>query len=156
MLSLDDNLPLFDIRSLDDRIAMSRLDVTSFGILFTMFAAVALVLAAVGLYAVVAHSVSQRTREIGVRIAVGATPREVLGLVFAEGMGRIGVGLVVGLPLAFSVSRVLRAALVGVSPGDPITLIGVIVVLIFVGALGSVIPARRASRVDPVVALRTD
>jgi putative ABC transport system permease protein len=154
--SLDENLPVYEVRTLEDRIAVNRLNVGLWGLLFSIFAGVALVLASVGLYAVIANSVSQRTREIGVRMAVGGTARDIVGLVFAEGMRQIGIGLAVGLPLAFGVTRVLRAALVGVSPGDPITFLGVIIVLMIVGALGCAIPARRALRVDPVVALRSD
>ena len=154
--SLDENLPVYEVRTLEDRIAVNHLNVGLWGLLFSIFAGVALVLASVGLYAVIAHSVSQRTREIGVRMAVGGTARDIVRLVFAEGMRQIGIGLAVGLPLAFGVTRVLRAALVGVSPGDPITFLGVILVLMIVGALGCAIPARRALRVDPVVVLRSD
>ncbi|HYL38089.1 MAG TPA: ABC transporter permease [Bryobacteraceae bacterium] len=154
--SLDENLPVYEVRTLDDRIAQSRLNVTAFGVLFTIFAAVALVLASVGLYAVIANAVSQRTREIGVRMAVGGTTGDIVRIVFAQGMRQVAIGLAVGLPLAFGVTRVLRAALVGVSPTDPLTFIGVVLVLISAGALGCAIPARRAVRVDPVVALRCD
>jgi ABC-type antimicrobial peptide transport system permease subunit len=114
------------------------------------------VLASVGLYAVVAHSVSQRTREIGVRMAVGGTAADILRLVFWQGMRRIFIGLAVGLPLAAAVTFVLRAVLVGVSPGDPLSLAGAALVLILAGLLGCAIPAWRAVRVDPVVALRCD
>jgi predicted permease len=154
--SLDENLPVYEARTLEDRLAQIRLNVAAFGLMFTIFAAVALVLASVGLYAVIAHSVSRRTREIGVRMAVGGTARDIAGLVFAEGVRQIGIGLAVGLPLAFGVTRVLRAALVGVSPGDPITFVGVIGILAIASALGCAIPVRRALRVDPVVALRSD
>jgi len=154
--SLDENLPVYDVRTLEDRIAMSRLETGSWTIMFTIFAAIALMLAAVGLYAVIAHSVSRRTREIGVRMAVGGTAGDIVRLVLAECMRRIAIGLAVGLPLAFAATRALRAALVGVSPSDPITFLGVVSVLVLAGALGCVIPARRAARVDPVVALRTD
>ncbi len=154
--SLDENLPVFDVSTLEDRIALKRLDVGAFVILFTIFAAVALVLASVGLYAVVAHSVSQRTREIGVRMAVGGTARDIVRLVFWQGMRRILMGLAVGLPLAAAVTFVLRAVLVGVTPGDPLSLGGATLVLILAGLLGCAIPARRAVRVDPLVALRCD
>jgi putative ABC transport system permease protein len=154
--SLDENLPVFDVSTLEDRIALRRLDVGAFVILFTIFAGVALVLASVGLYAVVAHSVSQRTREIGVRMAVGGTAGDILRLVFWQGMRRIVIGLAVGLPLAAAVTFVLRAVLVGVAPGDPLSLAGAALVLILAGLLGCAIPARRAVRVDPVVALRCD
>ena len=108
--SLDENLPVYDVRTLEDRIAMSRLETGSWTIMFTIFAAIALMLAAVGLYAVIAHSVSRRTREIGVRMAVGGTAGDIVRLVLAECMRRIAIGLAVGLPLAFAATRALRAA----------------------------------------------
>jgi predicted permease len=154
--SLDENLPVYDVRSLDDRIAQKRLDTGVFVALFTIFAAIALLLASVGLYAVIAHSVSQRTREIGLRMAVGGTARDIVWLVFAQGLRQVAIGLIVGLIAACGVTRVLRAVLVGVSPSDPITFLGVVVVLMLAGVLGCAIPARRAVRVDPVVALRCD
>jgi putative ABC transport system permease protein len=154
--SLDENLPVFDVRTLEDRISLSRLDVGAFVILFTIFAGVALALASVGLYAVVAHSVSQRTREIGVRMAVGGTAGDIVKLVFWQGMRRIVIGLAIGLPLAAAVTFVLRALLVGIAPGDPLSLTGAALVLILAGLLGCAIPARRAVRVDPMVALRCD
>jgi len=89
-------------------------------------------------------------------MAVGGTAGDIVRLVLAECMRRIAIGLAVGLPLAFAATRALRAALVGVSPSDPITFLGVVSVLVLAGALGCVIPARRAARFDPVVALRTD
>jgi putative ABC transport system permease protein len=104
----------------------------------------------------VAHAVSRRTREIGVRMAVGGTAGDIVRLVFSQGMRRIAVGVAIGLPLAFAVTFVLRAALVGVAPGDPLSLAGATLVLILAGLLGCAIPARRAVRVDPVAALRCD
>jgi ABC-type antimicrobial peptide transport system permease subunit len=154
--SLDENLPVYDVRSLDDRIAQKRLNTGVFVALFSIFAAIALLLASVGLYAVVAHSVSQRTREIGLRMAVGGTARDIVRLVFAQGLRQVVIGLMIGLIAAFGVTRVLRAVLVGVSPSDPVTFLAVVLVLMLAGVLGCAIPARRAVRVDPVVALRCD
>jgi ABC-type antimicrobial peptide transport system permease subunit len=154
--SLDENLPVYDVRSLEDRIAQRRLDIGIFVALFTIFAAIALLLASVGLYAVIAHSVSQRTREIGLRMAVGGTARDIVWLVLAQGIRQILLGLTLGLLGAFAVTRVLRTALVGVSPSDPVTFLSVVAVLMLAGVLGCAIPARRAVRVDPVVALRCD
>ena len=121
--------------------------------LFGIFAGVALMLASVGLYAVIANSVSQRTQELGVRMAVGASARDILQLVFAEGMRQLVLGLVIGLTGAFLVTRVLRTFLVQVSPSDPATLGFSCAVLTLAAILGCFIPARRAMRVDPVVAL---
>ena len=154
--SLDENLPAQDMSSLEDRIAMQRLNVTAFGMLFTIFAVIALLLACVGLYAVIAHSVSRRTQEIGIRMAMGAPRDKIVALVVAQGMRQVAIGLAVGLPLAFGGTRVLRGALEGVSPGDPWTFAGVVAVLLLAGLLGCAIPARRALHVDPLVALRSE
>ena len=154
--SLDENLPAQEVSALEDRISRKRLDVTAFGMLFSIFAAVALVLACIGLYAVIAHAVSRRTQEIGVRMAMGARRDQIVALVLAQGIRQVAMGLAVGLPLAFAVTRVLRGLLEGVSPGDPWTFAGVIAVLLLAGLLGCGIPATRALRVDPVVALRSE
>jgi putative ABC transport system permease protein len=124
--------------------------------LFLIFAAIALLLATVGLYAVIAHAVSRRTQEIGIRMAVGATARDILKLVFAQGMLPLGMGLAVGLAASFAVTRVLKSELVQVSPADPMTLVAASAVLVLAGVLGCWVPARRAMRVDPMVALRHD
>jgi len=121
--------------------------------LFGIFAVIALLLAAVGLYAVIAHSVSQRTQELGVRMAVGASARDILRLVFLQGMRQLIAGLFLGLSGAFAVTRVLRSFLVQVSPADPTTLAFACTVLATAAILGCWIPARRAMRVDPVIAL---
>ena len=110
----------------------------------------------IGLYAVIAHSVSQRTQEIGIRMAMGAKARDILKLVLRQGILPLGIGLTIGLAASFAVNRVLKAELVQVSPSDPITLAAVSATLIVTGMLGCLIPARRAMRVDPVVALRHD
>ncbi len=153
---LDNELPAGELRTLEEHIAKRRLNVTAFGTLFTVFAAVALVLAFAGLYGVVAYSVSRRTQEIGIRGALGATRVHLLGLVFTQGLRQVAFGGLLGLPASFALTRVLRRVLVGVSPGDPVTLAGVILVLIVAGILGCAIPARRATQVDPVKALRTE
>jgi putative ABC transport system permease protein len=124
------------------------------GILFLLFAAIALVIASVGLYAVVAYSVSQRTQEIGIRTALGANRRDILALVMKQGLLPVGIGLLVGIPAAFTVTPILRSQLVNVSPSDPTSLISAAGILILSAALGCWIPARRAVRVNPVVALR--
>ncbi len=124
------------------------------GVLFLIFAAIALLLAAIGLYAVIAHSMSQRTQEIGIRMAVGATARDILKLALMQGILPLGIGLTIGLAASLAVNRVLKAELVQVSPADPITLVIASATLILAATLGCLIPARRAMRVDPVVALR--
>ena len=153
---LDENLPVVGVKTLEQLIANSRIDSAVFAVLFSIFAGIALVLASVGLYAVVAHSVSQRTREIGVRMAVGGTARDIVRMVFWQGTRRIVIGLAIGLPLGATLTFALRFLLVGVAPGDPLSLAGAALVLILAGLLGCAIPARRAVRVNPLVALRCD
>lgn len=153
---LDENIPAYDIGTLDGRIAKNRLNVGAICVLLTIFAGIALVMAFVGLYAVVAHAVSQRTQEIGIRIAMGAAPRDILMLVFTQGLRPVMLGLVAGVPAALGVGHVLRMALVGVSSTDSLTFAGVVLTLVAASFLGCAIPARRAVRVDPVIALRCD
>jgi putative ABC transport system permease protein len=124
------------------------------GVLFLAFAAIALLLASVGLYAVVSHSVSRRTQEIGIRLAIGATTRDILALVFRQGLWPSAAGLGIGLGASYAVNRVLEAQLVQVSPADPAALAASSIVLALSAILGCWIPARRAMRVDPVAALR--
>ena len=151
---IDANLPVYQVRSLDNQIAENRLSVSLFGALCSVFAFVATLLAAIGLYAVIAHAVNRRTQEIGLRIALGATRRDVLRLVAAQCFRPLIPGLTVGLLLAFAATRVLQTALSGVSPKDPATFAGTVAVLILAALLGCAIPARRAIRLDPMVALR--
>jgi putative ABC transport system permease protein len=124
--------------------------------LFGVFAAVALALASIGLYAVTASSVDRRTKEIGIRIAIGATAQDVLTFVFKQGMLPSAIGLTIGMAVSFAVTPILETQLVRVSPIDPITLLGAAVVLTFAAAVGCAVPAWRAMRVDPIVALRHD
>jgi ABC-type antimicrobial peptide transport system permease subunit len=121
-----------------------------------VFALIALLLAAVGLSAVIAHSMSQRTKEIGVRIALGAASHDIRRLIFREGMRPVAMGLVLGLAASLAVNRILQSQLVGVSPYDPVTMVGAPLFLIVIALLACQIPVRRAMNVDPVVALRHD
>jgi predicted permease len=152
--TLDENLPAQDVMSLESYIAQQRLNTAVFGKLFSFFAAIAVVLACVGLYAVVAHAVSRRTQEIGIRVAMGGTRRHIFSLVVKQGMRQVLGGFAVGLPLAVLATRGLSHGLVGVSPSDPATYTVVALVLGFAGLLGCAIPAQRATRVDPLAALR--
>jgi predicted permease len=128
----------------------------SMAVLFVTFAGIALLLASVGLYAVVAHAVTERTQEIGIRMAIGATTQDILTLVLAQGMRPLGIGLAIGLAGALAIVPVVRSALVQVAPTDPVTLGVAAATLMLSAGLGCLIPARRATRVDPVVALRRE
>jgi predicted lysophospholipase L1 biosynthesis ABC-type transport system permease subunit len=153
---MDEGLPAYEVRSLENRIAENRLTTSLFGAICTIFAAVALVLATIGLYSVTAHAVSQRMQEFGIRLAVGGSSGDILRLVLRQGLRPLAYGLAIGLPMAFGVMQLLRAALVGVSPGDPMTFLAAAAVLTLAGVAGCAIPARRAIRVDPVVVLRCE
>ena len=152
--SIDRDLPAHDVSTMEDLLSRERWPLRVFGVMFSMFAAIALLLATVGLYAVVAYGVSRRSHEIGVRVALGASEGRILRLVLATGIRQAGIGLALGLAAAFAVTRVLSALLVGVSPTDPATFGVVAVVLLTAAALGCAVPARRAMRVDPATALR--
>jgi putative ABC transport system permease protein len=153
--ALDSELPIWlGPFALSERLAGGYWSRGLHGAVLLIFAAIALLLASVGLYAVMAHAVTRQTQEIGVRLALGATARDIRRLVFRQGMVPLGIGLIAGLAASFAVNRVLETELVAVSPADPAVLAGASAVLIFSAALGCLIPARRATRVDPVVALR--
>jgi putative ABC transport system permease protein len=155
--AIDADLPVRDPSTLAERMNVGfnyRFN-GSMAVLFLIFAAIALLLASVGLYAVIAHSVTQRTQEIGIRMAIGATARDVLTLVARQGLLPLGIGLTIGLAASLAVTPIFRSALVRVSPADPISMLVGSAVLIVSGTLGCLIPARRAMRVDPVVALRS-
>jgi putative ABC transport system permease protein len=154
--AVDEDLPLYNVRTLEERLAINYWQYAVFGSLFGSFAAIALVLASVGLYAVIAHSVSQRTQEIGVRMALGASGQNILGMVLAGGMRQLAIGLAIGLVVAVGVTRVLSSMLVQVSATDPMTFVGISLVLGGAATLGCLIPARRAMGVDPVIALRNE
>jgi putative ABC transport system permease protein len=135
---------------LDSSIARPRFS----AVLLGSFAALALVLAAVGIYGVIAYSVSLRTREIGIRIAIGAARSDVLGLVLWRGLLPPLIGLAIGIPAAMSASRVLVSSLYGVQPLDPLTYVTVAMAVVLVALAAAYFPARKATRIDPMVALR--
>jgi len=137
-----------------DRMDRAHSEMGKYAAVAPIFAVMALLLAAVGLHAVIAHSVSQRTKEIGVRQAIGAAADQVRTMILREGMLPVAIGLVVGLASSFAVNRILQSQLVGVSPYDVATMTAAPVVLILVALLACLIPARRAMNVDPAVALR--
>lgn len=151
--TLDPDLPLYGPMLIADRLERFW-DSRFYGGVFLIFAAVALLLASIGVYTVIAHAVSQRTQEIGIRMAIGASAGDILKLVLMQGMLPLGIGLAIGLAGSLAVNRMLRSMLVQVSPFDPITLAAASAVLGLAATLGCWIPARRAMKVDPVVTLR--
>ncbi|HVE80245.1 MAG TPA: FtsX-like permease family protein, partial [Gemmatimonadaceae bacterium] len=154
--ALDRDTPIYFAWSMREAIARPTWFYRVFGTIFMIFGVVALFLAGVGLYGVMAFSVSRRTREVGVRMALGAQGRDVVSLIFRQGLGQIAVGMLFGLALAAGLSRFLQLILFDVRPRDPAIFTGVVLVLTAVGALACLVPARRATRVDPMVALRAE
>ncbi|MEJ2678257.1 MAG: ABC transporter permease [Gemmatimonadota bacterium] len=154
--SIDPDMPFYMPQTMASRIADTLRSRRVAMLLLMAFAAVALFLAAVGIYGVLAYSVTQRTRELGVRMALGGSPGEVFRLVLRQGLRVIGVGLALGLLGSVLLVRLIRALLYGVRPTDPVVLLGVAATLAAVGVLACVLPARRATRIDPLEALGTE
>jgi putative ABC transport system permease protein len=152
--ALDPDLPLFNIRTMDQNLAQQRWPFRVFGTMFAVFAVIALVLSAVGLYALTAYSVTQRTQEIGVRMALGAQAPQVWWLIARRALVQLAIGLAIGMPGALGVGKLLQSLLVQTSSSDPTTLISIAVLLIVVAVIACYWPARRATRLDPLVALR--
>src|SRR5262245_2422365 len=154
--ALDDKLPLYEIKSHEQVIADELAGLGLATELMAMFGALALALAAVGVYGVMAYAVSQRTREIGVRLALGARPRDVFSLIVGQSFKLAAIGLAIGLPAALALGRLMAGALFGVVALDPLTFVGFTLLLTGVALLAGYLPARRAMKVDPMVALRCD
>jgi len=154
--ALDQDQPVFTVQTLTQMLAQAMWPFRVFGSVFALFAVIALVMSSVGLYAVMAYSVTQRTMEIGVRMALGAEARQVSWLILRRGLWQLGLGLTLGLAGAFGLSRVLRTILVQTSPTDPVTFVTITMILTAVAMLACVLPARRATRVDPLIALRAE
>jgi len=154
MRELDKDLPLYGIKPVADVIADSVAPRKFNMLLLGVFAGLALVLAAVGLYGVMSYAVSMRTREIGIRMALGASQKRVLGLVVGQGLILTGSGVAIGLIASFFLTRLMTSLLYGVNPTDAITFGGISLLLIGVSTMASVVPAQRAMKVDPMVALR--
>ena len=146
--------PIYDIRSMDARVSAATSQARLSAVLLSLFGFVALSLSAMGIYGVMSFAVAQRTREIGIRVALGADRGSVLGLVLREGAVLAAAGVTIGLAAALAFTRVLRTMLFEITPSDPRTYIAIAVVLAIVLLVASWIPARRAAAVDPMVALR--
>jgi ABC-type antimicrobial peptide transport system permease subunit len=152
----NDSIPLIQPMTLSEFFSEIRWFQRVFSILFAVFGFIGLLLAVVGIYAVIAYSVSQRTREIGIRMALGGEPASILRLVVGYALKLAVLGVVIGLAASYAVTRVMTSVLVGIGATDKPTFTAVALSLTAVAALAGYVPARRASRVDPVLALRTE
>jgi len=152
--ALNKNVPVFSVQTMTEHIANQIAADRMIAVLLSIFGGGALLLAAIGIYGVVSYSVAQRTHEIGIRIALGAEQRDILKLIVGQGMVLVFVGAGIGLLLAFALTWALQSLLFGVSATDPLTFSVVLLVLIGVALLACYLPARRATKVDPLVALR--
>jgi putative ABC transport system permease protein len=156
LASVDADLPMSNVSTMEDLIEGTTGPRRFAMLLLASFSVLAAALAAIGLYGVMSYSVTQRARELGLRLALGAGPNEVLRLVLRQGIRLAAVGLGIGLVAALAVSRILRSMLFGVSTTDPVTFVAIPVLLLAVTALASWVPARRATRTDPMIALRAE
>jgi ABC-type antimicrobial peptide transport system permease subunit len=154
--ALDKNLPLYDLKTMRQHLGLALLPARLAGGVLGVFGLVAVALAAAGIYGVMAYSVSQRTREIGVRMALGANAGDVLSLVARQGMKLVAIGMAIGLAAAVALTQLLKSFLFGVSASDPLTFAVIAALLMIVALLACWIPARRATKVDPLVALRCE
>jgi putative ABC transport system permease protein len=152
--TLDKDLPVSDIRPMSAWLSESTAQERFNSTLLAIFAAVALLLAAIGLYGVLAYSVSRRTQEIGVRMAMGATGSDIFKLILKQGMLLTFAGVAIGIIAALGLTRLLTTLLFGVKANDPVTFIVIGLLLMFVAFLACYIPARKATKVDPMIALR--
>ena len=154
--SIDSGLPLADVRTMTEVIARAAGQPRFTTLVMSFFAGIAFFLAALGLYGTLAYGVEQRVREIGVRVALGADKREIFRLIIGNGVGLALMGVIVGVPAALALTRLMGRILSGVSSTDPVTYIAVVAMLVTSAFVASYLPARRATQVDPIVALRTE
>jgi ABC-type antimicrobial peptide transport system permease subunit len=151
---LDRNVPMRDVMTQTEQIDQATFQERLFARLSSFFALLALVLACVGLYGMMSYAVARRTNEIGIRMALGAERAKILRMVLRESMTLAGIGIVIGVPAALAASRLIASMLYGLKPTDPLTILSATAVLAAVALLAGYLPAQRASRVDPMVALR--
>jgi ABC-type antimicrobial peptide transport system permease subunit len=154
--SLDPNLPVFDIKTFADHIDESLIRERLITLLSSFFSLIALLLAALGLYGVMANAVARRTREIGVRMALGAQARNVLWLVLRETLFLVAIGIAIGLPVALAATRLIKGFLFSLSANDPLTIALAVSLMLAVAALAGYLPARRATKIDPMMVLRQE
>jgi ABC-type antimicrobial peptide transport system permease subunit len=151
---MDASLPVANVRSMNEVVAAALATPRLTGLLLGAFAAIALALAAIGIYGVLAYLVSQRVQEIGIRLAIGANRSQVLGMVLRQGLVLAAVGIILGLIGAFALTRLMQSLLYEVRPNDPLTFVAVTAALLLVALLASFLPAWRATKVSPMIALR--
>src|SRR5580693_7860098 len=151
--SVDRGQPVFQVRSMDDYLSLAGTAPRISAILLLVFAGVSILLAALGIHGVVSYGVAQRTREFGLRMALGSTPRQLKSLVIVNGLKTAVLGLIAGMAGAAALASALRALLYGVAPLDPEVMAGVAALLLMVALVANYIPARRATRIDPIEAL---
>ena len=154
--AVDRNIPLVRVRIFDEYLSRALARPRFNAMLLSIFAGTALLLTAIGIYGVMAYSVSQRTSEIGIRIALGAGKTSIFRLVVGQAMAIVAISVVVGVAGAFAATRLLNSLLFGVGASDPITFAGIVLLVSAVGFIAAWVPARRATRVDPIVALRAE
>jgi predicted permease len=154
--AVDRDVPIYWPRTMEDSLAQSTWFYRVFGVLFMAFGLAALFLASVGLYGVMAFSVNRRTTEVGIRMALGAEPAQVVKMIVRQGMAQIGLGLLLGAGVALLVGRAVQLLLFQVQPRDPVIFAAIATLLLMTGLVASLIPASRATRIDPVVAFRTE
>jgi len=153
---LDPRVPVTTVRTEEDHLSVALVGLRIGTAIASAFGLLAFVLATTGVYSVMSHAVSRQTREMGIRMAIGARPRDVMRLTIKHGMTVVLVAMVFGLILTLSVTRLLRGALLGVSPTDLTTIVAIAMTLASAALVACYLPARRAARVDPVVALRSE
>ena len=153
---IDSALPLYNVVTMEQRLDLSLARRRFAMLLLAGFAVISLVLATIGIYGVLAYLVSQGTREIGIRMALGATRNSILGLVIRNGMALVLLGMTIGVAGALLLARLIQSLLFGIGPTDPITFCVIPLLLIFISLLATCIPARRAAQTDPAECLRYD
>jgi predicted permease len=154
--AVDRDVPLFGMRMLEEQISGTLAPERMLATVSTILGGLAIVLAMVGLYSILANAVAQRSREIGIRMALGAAQRQVIGMVVRDTLRMIAIGVLVGIPVSLAASRWIQSFLFGIKPQDPVTYLGIVALVAAAGMLAAFVPSRRASRVDPMVVLRHD
>jgi predicted lysophospholipase L1 biosynthesis ABC-type transport system permease subunit len=151
---IDPSVPMHQVRTMEDIVEQALTPARSSFFLLGLFALIAVVLATVGVFGVLSYTVSQRRPEMAIRVALGASARSVLMLVFRQGMQQLAIGIAIGLAMCVALTRYIRGLLFNVAPADPLTLLAVSLLLAFVGCVAVYVPGRRAAGVDPTVVLR--